>query len=294
VGQGFKSNSFPYGREGVDAAYCTYVSWMFVAKDAGASGTSSVMLYDGLNWHEFSRAWEVGKRIRDVQVQVVSGGRNRLWFDCGGDSCFIELPLNKGNPLYDTGAKYMHEAVLEASVIDMGTASKLPKYIKEGTLTVDNLDGQGKYVDLDYKVDNDTKWKYAKPFIKSPEDTTNINESNIRRFMYRLRIHTDDQLVPPDITGFVPNGFARSPMRKIFSFEADVNNVMVNGKKQLAKDVINWLEEAATMAFPIRMNSKFDLLNDYYNVIIAPPTEYPIRATPEKTKITFSAMVLEG
>lgn len=292
VGQGFKSNSFPYGREGVDAAYTTYVSWMFVAKDAGTSGTSSVMLYDGLNWHEFARAWETGKRIRDVAIQVVSGGRNRLWFDCGGDSCYIELPLNKGNPLDDTGAKYMHEAVLESAIIDMGTASKLPKYIKEMTITAKNMDGQGKRVNLDYRTDDKTDWIEADPFLISPEDTTSINESNIRRFQYRLRIHTDDQLVPVDISGIVPNGFARSPVRKIFAFEADVRNITVNGKPQKAKDVILWLEEASESAFPITMNSKYEQLDGYYNVIIAPPNIYPIRAIPETNKITFSAMLL--
>jgi hypothetical protein len=221
---------------------------MFVAKDAGASGTSSVMLFDGLSWMEFARAWKAGKRIRDVAIQVVSGARNRLWFDCGGDSCYIELPFNKGNPLYDTGAKYMHEAVLESSIIDMGTASKLPKYIKEITLTCKNLDGQGKKVGFDWRVDDDTDWIQGDPFTTSPEDTQDVNESNIRRFEYRLRLQTDDQLVPCDISGIVPNGFARSPTRKTFSFEADLRNVTVNGKKQNARDVINWLEEAAEAA----------------------------------------------
>jgi len=291
VGQGFKSNSFPYGREGIDSAYTSYVAWMFVAKDA-SSGTSSVMLYDGLNWHEFARAWEAARRIRDVEIQVVSGGRNRLWYDCGGDSCYIEMPFNKANPLYDSEAKYMHEAVLESSVIDMGTASKLPKYIKEMTLTSNNLDGQGKRVYLDYKTDNDEKWTLAQPFILSPEDTVDINESNIRRFQYRLRIQTDDQLVPPDITGIVPNGFARSPMRKTFILEADVRNVTVNGKPQKAADVINWLEEASESAFPIVMESKYGQLDGYWNVIIAPPNIYPIRAIPETNRITFSAMLL--
>jgi hypothetical protein len=32
-----------------------YVSWMFYTIDAGTSGTSSVMLHDGLNHHEVVR-----------------------------------------------------------------------------------------------------------------------------------------------------------------------------------------------------------------------------------------------
>lgn len=294
IGQGFKNNSFPYGREGVDAAYTTYVSWLFVAKDAG-DGTSSVMLYDGVSWHEMARAWKEGKRIRDVAIQTVSGERNRLWFDCGGDSCYIELPYQKGNPLADAGAKYMHESVIESCIIDMGAASKLPKFIKEMTLTCKNLNGQGIRVEMDYQVDDNigtTNWTEAGVFLFSPEDTVAVNESNIRRFKYRLRLYTENQLIPPDISGIVPNGYARSPMRKTFQIEAKINNVTVNGKKQLARDVINWLEEASESAYPITMHSKFEQLNDYYNVIIAPPNIHPVKAVPESDVITFSALVL--
>lgn len=292
VGQGFKRSYFPYGREGVDSAYTTYVSWMFTAKDAGSAGTSAVMLYDGLNHHEFARAWKAGRQIRDVAIQTVNQGRNRLWYDCGGDLVYVELPFNKGNPLYDTGAKYMHESSVESSVIDMGTASKLPKFIKEVTLTSDNLNNAGINVAFDYKVDDDTAWTLKGTFLQSPEDTLNVNEPNIRRFQYRLRLNTDNQLVPPDITGFVPTGFARSQQRKIFSFECKVRNVQVNGKPQLAKDVINWLEEVAESAYVITMHSKYEGLNDYYNLIIAPPSQYPIRSNPEVDTITFSAMLL--
>lgn len=291
VGQGFKRAYFPFGREGIDSAYTTYVAWMFAAKNAGAGNTSSIQLYDGLNWHEFARAWYPAI-IYDVAIQTVTDARNRLWYDVGGDLVYIELPYNKGNPLYDTGAKYMHESSVESSVIDMGTASKLPKFIKEVTLTSDNLNNAGINVDFDYKVDDETAWTLKGTFLQSPEDTLSVNEPNIRRFQYRLRLNTDNQLVPPDITGFVPTGFARSQQRKIFSFECKVRNVQVNGKPQLAKDVINWLEEVAESAYVITMHSKFEGLNDYYNLIIAPPNTYPIRANPEVDTITFSAMLL--
>jgi len=103
---------------------------------------------------------------------------------------------------------------------------------------------------------------------------------------------TDNYQTPIDVTGVVPNGFARSPMRKIFTFEADVRNITVNGKPQKAKDVIRWLEEVAESAITISMESKFEQLDDHYELIIAPPNIYPIRAIPEVDKITFSGMVL--
>jgi hypothetical protein len=297
VGQGFRGPALPYGREGVDAAYRRYIGWMFIAKDAGTSGTSSVMLYDGLAFHEFTRGWAAGRRIRDVAIQTISGGRNRLWFDCGGDSCYIELPLNKGNPLYDTGAHYMHEFVVESSEIDMGTASKLPKFIKDMTLTSKNLDGHGKTVFFDYQLDDDigkagvANWVLGGKFTESPEESLSVNEGNIRKFAYRLRAFTDDNTIPPDIRGIVPTGFARSPARKIISVDCDIRNMQVNGKKQDAKDVVNWLEEAAESAYMIDVRSSYWQMDDYL-CIVAPPSIYPIRAEPESDRVTFNLLVL--
>ena len=292
VGQGFKTN-FPEDREGIDYAYTSYVAWMFVAKNCISElGRSSVMLYDGLNWHEFARAWANGQ-IRDVAIQVVSAARNRLWFDHLGTSIFIELPLNKGNPLFDSSAKYMHEFVLESSEIDMGTASKLPKFIKEMTLTSKNLGG-GIKVYFDYQLDEDiggATWIEGGVFTQSPEDTIQLNIGNVRRFAYRLRGYTDNQLTPPIIRGIVPNGFARSPMRRILECTARVKDTTINGKAIKARDVVTWLEEAAESAYLIRVNSSFEQLDDF-DCILAPPNIYPIRTNPDTNMVSFNLLVL--
>lgn len=297
VGQGFKGPALPDGREGVDAAYTTYIGWMFVAQDAGTTGVSSVLVYDGLNWHEFVRGFKAGKRIRDVAIQTVSGARNRLWFDIGGDSAWVDLPLNKANPLYDPAAKYMHEFVVESTELDMGTASKLPKFISELTMTSKNLNGAGIKVNVDYQVDEDigetgySGWTPTKSlFLKSPEDTVSLNLSNIRKFAYRLRGHTNNKLVPPEIRGIVPSGFARAEARKIFKISAKVK---VGQKGIPAGQVVRWLEEAASGAYIIHMNSTFDQLDDY-DVILAPPSIYPIRATPETDVVTFSLLAVRS
>lgn len=295
VGQGFKSNSFPYGREGIDSAYRRYGAHLFVAKDAGTSGTSSVMLYDGLNWHEFARSWVSGYRIRDVAIQTVSGDRNRLWFDCGGDSAFVELPYNKANALYDTGAKYMHEFVLTSSEIDMGTASKLAKYIKEMTATTQNLNGNGIYIDFEYQLDENigtSNWiMKGDSFNVSPEDSVKVREGNLHKFAYRLRGHTDNQLVPPDVRGIVPTGFSRSPSNRMLDCSASIKDFTVNGKVQSAKKTLEWLEEASQGAYEIHITSDFDQLNDF-DCIIAPFTDSPIRSEPQSDNVQFSLLVL--
>jgi len=293
-GQGFKNNAFPMGREGTDSAYAPYLAWMFVAKDAG-SGTSSVLQFDGLYWHEMARAWASTRRIRDVAIQPVANSRNRLWFDCGGDSVFIDLPLNKGNPLDDTAVKYMHEAVVESCEIDMGSASKLPKYIDSFTMTSKNLNSQGIRVDLDYQLDDDigktgiANWIEAGSFLKSHEDNVSIEQGNVNKIAYRLRIHTDNQLTPPDIRGIVPSGFARSQSRKVFTLEAKVRNISVNGKAQSVKNLLTWMEEASQSAYPVHVTSNYEEIDDH-DCILAPPNMYPTRVNPQADMITFTMM----
>jgi hypothetical protein len=294
VGQGFRT-SFPEGREGVDSAYSSYISWLFVAKDAKDNGYSSVMLYDGLNWHEFVRGYRSGARIRDVYVQSVQDGRNRLWFDCGGDSLFVELPYNKGNPLNDSSMKYMHEAVIESSEIDMGTASKLPKYIKEITATTKNLNGQGIRIEMDYQLDDKvgtTEWTPANgSFLQSPEDVIYMGEGNLRKFSYRLRLQTDNQLIPPIVRGIVPNGFSRAPARRILECSAQIKDTTVNGRPVKAKDILNWLEEAAQSAHMLHVNSSYEQYDDF-DCILAPPNIYPIKTSPQNDAVTFTLLVL--
>jgi len=293
VGQGFKNNSFPYGREGVVSAMTGYtMNWFFYVIDAGTSGTSSVMLYDGLNHHEFARGWASGRRIRDVFIQPVSGARNRLWFDCGGDSVYIELPYNKGNPLDDTGMKYMPEFVLESSEIDMGTASKLPKFIQDLTATTKNLNGNGIKIDVDFKVDAETTWKNpSRAFLNSPEDEVKLRLVNINKFSYRIRGSTDNQLVPPDIRGIVPNGFARSPRLRILECEAKIQDITVNGKVQKAKDVFNWLDEMSEFPYPVQVNSKYHQFDDF-EAILQMPNAVTLKASPEHDFVSFTLLVV--
>ncbi len=302
VGGGWRSPGLPYGRDGVHSNFETYGAWMFSAIDAGATGTSSVMLFDSsMNQHEFMRAFASGRRIRDVAIQVVPGGRNRLWIDCGGDSIYIELPLGKGNPLYDTGARYMHESVVESAIIDMGTASRLPKYIKEVVAVTKNL-AKGKYIDVDYQVDNNIdktgidNWRTAEPLLVSPESSTGIHESNIRRFKYRLRMHTDDNTIPPDVLAIAPNGFARSEMRKVFGVQCLLKDININGRPIQAGEVTQWLEDVSKSAMLVHMDSTYDEMNGY-DVLIAPPNRYPIKSeTPAGagavTQVSFSMLAI--
>jgi len=161
-------------------------------------------------------------------------------------------------------------------------------------MTTKNLNGDGIRVDFEYQLDEKIgtdEWITANPFMVSPEDTINISEGNLRKFAYRLRMHTDNQLTPPDIRGIVPNGFARSESFRILECSATVKDMTVNGKLQKAEDTVNWLEEAAQGAFLVHVNSTYQQYNDF-QAILAPPSIYPIKVTPETNAVTFMLRVL--
>lgn len=276
IGLGWKGPSLPNGREGTFSAFCTYINIVFAAIDAGTDGESSVQAWDGLSWHEVFRAPKAGMRIRDIALQPISAARSKLWIDCGGELIYIKLPLNKANPLNDPVQSYQHEGVLVSSTIDMGTASKLPKFIKELTATVSNLNGAGIRVEVDYQLDQKigkdgyANWITAQPFNFSPEDVVKIGEK-CTQFRYRLRLQTDSDLIPPDIKGIIPSGHARGPFKLVWNFQIVVGEGRSPSGQKVDRDEFDrWLLDAARDPGRVTMTSVWKSLHNY-DVVIAPP-----------------------
>ena len=260
IGQGWEGAGLPSGREGAYAAGCAYVGFQFYALDAG-TGTSCVMGYDGVAWHEIFRAPAAGMRIRDALIQPISSARAKLWFDCGGDLLYIILPLNKARPIDDPACMYTHEGVLYSSIIDAGAAAKLPKLIKSMTATTRNLNGDGIRMEMDYQVDDNVgkdgfeNWIPVQPFMISPESTVDINAVNISQFAYRLRLGTTNNLIPPDLRAIVPNGLARGTTRTVWQLQVKGEEVYSNGKASHPDELLAYLVEAQQNPGSVLMTS---------------------------------------
>lgn len=270
IGFGFNKTSLPSGRDGIISGFATYVKWLFYCVDGGTSGTSSVWVYDGLAHHEVFRAWQSGVRIRDLYIQNVDGERSRLWIDCGSDMVYMILPLNKSNPLEDSGIKYTHEGELVSSILDMGTSSDLPKFIKELVATTRNLNGSGIRIQVQYQLDDDigsSDWKSLGDFLNSPEDTLFLGKGDLTQFRYRLIFMTDDASIPPDLKAIVPNGYARTEYKWTWTM-----NVVADRKD--AEELDAWLSEAARFPGRVHMTSKHLWMHNYY-VIVSPSTGTP-------------------
>jgi hypothetical protein len=280
IGQDYRSFGLPEGREGNISYMDAYITLPLFAVDAD-TGISSVLTFDGLGWHEILRGYEAGKRIRMVKVQPCSGGRNRIWTEIGGELVYQELPLKKSSPTQDTGMLYQHEAVVESSIIDMGAASDLPKFIKMLVTTVRHLNTEGMEVYLDYQIDNDchtTTWTPASVLTESPESKAYLGLSNIKRFTYRLRLNTNDASTPVDIEGVVPNGYARTPLKLIWTLRIKSGGIYQIGSQSAAdtSKLWMWLLDNARLPYSVKMESKY-LEADNYNVIIHPPRMFPYK-----------------
>lgn len=281
IGDDYRGSGLPDGREGNYSDMETYLKLLFCAIDADA-GTSSVLAWDGMGWHEMLRGI-YGRRIRFCKVQTCPDTRNRLWSDMGGDLVFQELPLKRAAPRLDSGARYMHEAVLTSAAIDMGAASGLPKFIKDLTITVSSLNTTGRAIYIDFQTDDDIEtnnWTNAGVVTESPESVLFLGLENIRRFAYRLRICCDNNSIPIDITGVVPNGYARTPFKMVFTMQVQAGGIYTRkGKTASSDELMRWLLDASRQPGRVQMSSVYHMAHGWH-VVVHPPRQFPV--TPKK------------
>lgn len=277
IGQDWSGYGLPDGREGTFSSLDAYTSLLIAGVDA-RTGTSSVLGWDGLGWHELLRAYDSGVRIRFVKVQPCPETRNKMWVDMGGDLVYQDMPLQKSSPRLDSGLRYQHEAVIESSVIDMGTASGLPKFIKELTVYCENL-GDNNEIRVDYQVDDDvhtSNWTEATTLYQAPEAVAFLGLSNIRKFCYRLRIISADNTDPVDVKGVVPNGYARVPFKMVWTLRCRADNITSRGRMVKPDELVRWLLDNARFPGRIEMLSQFELAHKFF-VIIHPPRMFPYK-----------------
>jgi hypothetical protein len=241
------------------------------------------------------RAYAPNKRIRMVKVQPCPDTRNRTWIDMGGDIVFQEMPYKKGSPRLDAGTRYMHEAVVESSTIDMGTASALPKFIKELVVYCENL-GAGNEIAVDYQIDDDvhsTRWTHATTLFESPESTAFLGLSNIRKFAYRLRITSNDNTIPVQVLGVIPNGYARTPYKMVWTLRCRADNISARGRFVKPDILMRWLLDNARFPGRIEMRSQYELAHKFF-VIVHPPRMFPYKPSQNgQSEESMFTIVLE-
>lgn len=272
----WKGAGLPSGRTGQITKLLPTLSWLYASIDAGASGYSSVLVYDGVGWNEVFRSPTSGTRIRDIHWQI-GASFDRMFIDMKEDIYYVDFPKTTLHPLRDSTSKYQHESVLITSAYDFGLAG-LPKVFKELNIIADNL-GAGIGVDADYQADENigsTRWISLGSATISPTSTIPINLGGVKAIRFRLRLQTNSVTTPPIINAVVLEGFARTPIKYQWTLRLKVSSILMTKSGTPDSDpdkFLNWLKAKSVEADSLTMRSTFEALNHKF-VIAEPPTVF--------------------
>lgn len=274
VGLSWRGSGLPANRQGFFRSFFFSNQWLYAAMNAG-TGISSVLVYDGLNWHEIVQAWKANCLIRDCQIQNTETPFSRVWIDMGGYPAYIDMPSYTNNPYYASNVNYQHETVVISPTIDNGAASRLKKTMEYLTALTENLQNGQRIIYVDYQYDNDVgsnNWTPSSDaFQFSPEDTARVPVKNFTRFRYRLRMNTNAVTTPIVVKEIGPNGMSRTPYKLSWNLTIDAGDIVGSNKKTGADEMVRWLMECAQNAIPIRIESdKWASLNNFAVQISAP------------------------
>jgi len=282
-----KGNGLPSDRMGFVTDMRAVFNKLFVAVDAGA-GYSSIMVFDGVSWHELWRAPEAGKAINSIMWYSGKYVVNPLLvWDCGGDIVFMRFPALGFTPSKDDTMYYAPHSVVESSVIDMNMVS-LPKMFRELSVIGKNLynnrsdftmpasNKNNANIVVKYHCDSDigtNNYIEAGTIFDSPHGSVMVNKSNVYTFQYKMIMLTGNALTPPIVDATVVKCFARTPVKYqwVIRVSADSNQSTLTGAPDKKPDVIlEWLKEKARSAEVLRLHASIIDL-DGKDVIVEPP-----------------------
>jgi len=217
----WKGQGMPSGASGTVVDLVPAIGWLFAAYDGGTHNQSSLLAYQN-GWHTLFRAPSYVKaafggdksnpRIRSVHWQSIYGedATNYLWFECGGDIMFMQMPLASLNPSLDTNVMYAPESYVVHSRMDTGYA-ELEKYWDKIRCVSPAVDGT---IYLDYQTNpplESLTFTNAGSGTSSPSFNATIDQSRKRDIMVRTRISVSDidDTAENTIEAIVVDGVAR-------------------------------------------------------------------------------------
>lgn len=266
----------PTGREGPAVGATALLSWLIVGVgvDAGTSGTSSVLCWNGAGWHEMFRAFPDANRVSGVCIQPNVGTRPRLWIFLENDAYYVDFPKDAINPLRDSGMYYMHESHIVTSTIDLNKIN-FQKVFKSLVLQTKNLSSTA-YIDVDYQLDNDiggTTWTQAGRVQLSPVGEVNIDRGNANMIRLRLRFYTETATAPPILYEAQLNGnYIESP-RWQWNVTVKVESNASGAASDFKPDeLLDFLIDASSNMKLLQAQSKYPRLDDKKVIVTLPVT----------------------
>jgi len=272
----WRGQGMPEGKSGTIVDIIPAIGWLFAAYDGNTQNQSSLLAYEQ-GWHTLFRAPSYIKsafagdqsnpRIRSVYWQPVYGedATNFLWFECGGDLMFMELPLHSLNPSLDPNCLYAPESFVVHSRMDTGYA-ELEKYWDKIRVVSPALDGT---VYLDYHVNpplSRHEYTNAGSGTTSPSFNATIDQSRKRDIMVRTRISASDldDTSENTVEAVVVDGVARVIPKRQWTIRCRLKYGQKTRRDEVEYDPVTRYEQLWTWAGQAQeLTARFD--NNFYD-----------------------------
>jgi len=289
----WRGAGLPSSRQGVVSCLTGVIGWLFQGIDAGSTGISSVLGWDGRGWHEIFRAPVVGWRVQNIYFWSPAGVRPRLLASCGGMIFSVAFPYRNLSPHRDNVAdvggiplRFMHESVLEDATIDMGAAG-LEKLFHQVQVRSKSLNSSGSEVRVDYQLDDEvggSTWVEVPGAMRvSPSDELDIREGGKKAIRLRYRMNTNSNSTPVQVSATILKAAARTPVKRHFAVRAKAGSFQVDlqgNQDTKPDDFYAAFQDWATLTTPLHMRARWKALDDLW-VYAEPPIVRRTYRTPD-------------
>jgi hypothetical protein len=171
-----QGTGLPAARAGKIAHIVGTGNWLFVAVDAGASGKSSILAYNGMGgWHELQRAEQTGQRIQAIGFETIHSP-NRMWLGMDKQTRYLMLPDYSDKPYQWSGYEFNARGELESSWMG-GELLEVVKDLHEVVIRSEGMKAAGG-VTVFYEVDRSGRWTLLGDVTEGPREVLEFTASS--------------------------------------------------------------------------------------------------------------------
>jgi hypothetical protein len=222
----------PENRRGNVADIVGYLDTLYLAIDGGSDNYSSILVYNGIGFHEIYRAPATGLRINGLYIQTLPGGYiDRLWFNEGSELAWVGIDLN---PSANSNYRYTSVGTLDVGTIFSGMKD-VEKYFNQVKVHWDGYHQIGVYHGI-YNVAQD---RHICPvddgFLTSrPYDTASLDVAGYMLYI-QFGLEHQDVSHSPEIFAFTVDVLEHLPVKRTYQW-----NMLISTMQEDLQGVEDW------------------------------------------------------
>jgi len=301
----------PAERRGQVKDLISYGEWLLCAIDGGPDNISSILLYNGIGWHEYYRAPAAGIRITKLWLQAIPGNYvDRLWFNEGADVAWLGIDLT---PEMNDSFRFNFTGWIDQATI-YGSLGENEKFFQAIKVTADDLSATH-YISVAPRDENGWSEGGEPPagesfeflwgeLTTSPVDEITIEEFwnmaafTLKRLQVHIGLHNTNPYLTPDLRSIVVDFIEHVPVSWGYTLRLLTQDSRRSLTGERANDQIE--DDLATLktyvnsAEPVRLYTPFSIANEITVKLTSlsdiEPVGYQRREDRERIKFTLTAV----